>query len=838
MADIQTLHSFRCNLNDGPCEVRLPTPLMHQDSLADVFRVAVHRDHSPVKLRGMTVCGYLYFRSTRQTLLLEGALENHYASVTLTADCYAVPGFASLVIQLQDGDVRHTVLKVDMLIKRTGSEELYFPEDYASLAQLMERIEALEKGGGSSAYADVAALAADTSLKSGAVCMVAGAASIGDGGAGLYRIRNADELETATDGDAIILLRNGLVAEKVDRWLRTEKHSFPFTVDEGIQNELLECALSYYRNNSKLIYGNSYTANNMAPGREPWNSDSRDANGNQLMQMDCSSFIELVYSGIPFEASRYVNGGAENLRRYNWGFDWPQKERYYHTADGTQQRMLANDLALYCRDRGWLIEPNEDFSNCQTGDILFFADTNYHDENYYGQIHHVAIFLWNNGYGNTVAMHCQTSDKEHPVTVNCMATNYRGTVCAVARLPLTHSRSAVPENLFIDAEDVKGTHYAGEKRFFLCTGNTADAFQPCTFYTVAAKITQDENQQEQNITFRPLDVTTAIDRIRKPAIVSPDGYYEAHFFVNDNMEIVNSPSGRIALGETPCTGITVAAYVYDQNGNYVEGGCVQTDTTIEWIEMFKGVYHPDHSSYAPSAQRQDKLNSASQYVDLTGSIAPLDALHNAARTREVYFATVRTLDAQEPICGLAIDKNYLLMGWRQSDAFGKQIVFNYASNEVLTRNLYNGTWSDFSDTRDTAFPYPMPMANLTDSNLTDMSTLLAPVDALHTNASNGTTYWATVRTLNVTTNAGIAALNGLPAARVYQLEGWRYHDEYGRQTLVNYMDGRTYSRTMIEGVWGNFELMGGAPDAYTKAEVDAMFDGYITDVADVVGGDA
>lgn len=690
----------------------------------------------------------------------------------------------------------------------------------------------------SSAYVDLETMVQDNSLKAGAICLVTGSGSFTGVSSGLYLVRDAVSIETTIDGDSIILLNNGLVAEKMDRWLVAGENSFPFTVDEGIQNELLECALSYYRNNSKLIYGNSYTANNMAPGREPWNSDSQDAEGNQLMQLDCSSFIELVYSGVPFEASRYVTGDEENLRRYNWGFGWPQKERYYHTPDGTQQRMLANDLALYCRDRGWLIEPNEDFSNCQTGDILFFANTDYQDENYYRQIHHVAIFLWNNGYGNTVAMHCQTSDKEHPVTVNCLATSYRGTVCAVARLPLTHSRSASAENLFIDAEDVKGTHYAGEKRFFLCTGNTEEAFQPCTFYTVAAKISQDENQQEQNITFRPLDVTTAIDRIRKPAIVSPDSYYEAHFFVNDNMEIVNSPSGRIPLGDTPCTGITVAAYVYDENGSYVEGGCIQTDTTIEWLEMFKGVYHPDHSSYIPSAKRVDKLNSTSQYVDLTDSISPLDELHRAAKTREVYFATVRTQDAQEPICGLAIDRNYLLMGWRQSDAFGKQIVFNYATNEVLTRNLYNGTWSDFSDTRDSAFPYPMPMANLTDSGLTDLSTLLSPVDAFHTNASNGTTYWATVRTMNVTTAEGISALNGLPASRVYQLEGWRYHDEYGRQTLINYVDGKTYSRTMIEGVWGAFELMGGNADSYTKAEVDAMFDGYIVDVADVIGGDA
>lgn len=547
-------------------------------------------------------------------------------------------------------------------------------------------------------YGSVALMQLDDMLAEGMTCLVEGSEASGDGGMGVYRVRAASASETKSDGDALVLLGGGLVAEKIDPWLRTGGSSLPFSSDEGVLNELLECALSYYRRNAQLIYGNSYTANNMAAGREPQNSPDTDEAGNPLYQLDCSSFIELVYSGVPYEASRYNPGNAQNQKRYDWGMDFAGKERYYHTreAGGTQKRMLANDLALYCKDRGWLLEPEEGLGNCQTGDILFFANADYQDENYYAQIHHVAIFLWNNGYGNTVAMHCQTSDKVHPVTVNCMATSYRNTVVAVARLPLTRSRTTSPENLLIDAEDIRGTHYAGEKRFFLTSGHTDAALAPCTFYTAAVRISQDENQQEQNITFRPLDVTTAIDRIRQPAIVSPDGYYEAHFFVNDQMEIVNSPSGRIPLGDTPCRGLTIAAYVYDENGAYVEGGCVQTDTTIEWIELFEGVYHPDHGAYVPTAKRQDKLSSVSAYVDLTNDIAPVNALHEKARTREVYFATVRTQDAQTPISGLEIDRNYLLIGWRQSDAFGKQIAVSYTGSEILARNLYLGKWSPFS----------------------------------------------------------------------------------------------------------------------------------------------
>lgn len=148
MNDITTLHSFRCELNAGPCEAELRKALMHQDALADTFRVAVCRNMAPVDLADMTVTGYLYCPATRQTILLDGAAEGHFASVTLTDGCYAQPGWYSLVIQLQQGDVRHTVLKVDFAIQRTGSETLIVPGESTTLAELIERIEALEEGGG------------------------------------------------------------------------------------------------------------------------------------------------------------------------------------------------------------------------------------------------------------------------------------------------------------------------------------------------------------------------------------------------------------------------------------------------------------------------------------------------------------------------------------------------------------------------------------------------------------------------------------------------------------------------------------------------------------------
>ncbi len=147
MNDISTLHSYRCDLNTGPCEVELHQPLMHQDAQADTFSVAVCRGSQSVDLTGMTAYGYMYFDATRQTLPIPGTISEHTASVTLIDECYAVPGWCSLVIQLRQGDARHALLKANFAVKRTGSDNLYLPGSSPTLADLIARIEELERGG-------------------------------------------------------------------------------------------------------------------------------------------------------------------------------------------------------------------------------------------------------------------------------------------------------------------------------------------------------------------------------------------------------------------------------------------------------------------------------------------------------------------------------------------------------------------------------------------------------------------------------------------------------------------------------------------------------------------
>ena len=122
-------------------EERLHQPLSHQDAQADIFRLQVRRDFTPVELTGMRVTGYMTFANTRSTLPIEGMVSGNAALVTLTDDCYAVPGHFMLTIQVSDGTVRHTLLHLHgEIIRTTGEQIISSGELLPTLPQLLEDI--------------------------------------------------------------------------------------------------------------------------------------------------------------------------------------------------------------------------------------------------------------------------------------------------------------------------------------------------------------------------------------------------------------------------------------------------------------------------------------------------------------------------------------------------------------------------------------------------------------------------------------------------------------------------------------------------------------------------
>lgn len=152
---------------------------------------------------------------------------------------------------------------------------------------------------------------------------------------------------------------------------------------EGIIQKIMEVCKTYTDNFDKIIYGNSYTA---------WDKTVQQVNGK--WELDCSSFQNLLIHGVTFENSRYA-GNNENK----------SNPLFFNGIDSNKYR-LANQIAKFGVENGYAFYPNSDFSNIETGDLVFYSwkdfetnpgkytqeQINFHN-NAFMKIDHVAMYL-------------------------------------------------------------------------------------------------------------------------------------------------------------------------------------------------------------------------------------------------------------------------------------------------------------------------------------------------------------------------------------------------------------------------------------------------------------
>ena len=136
-------------------------------------------------------------------------------------------------------------------------------------------------------------------------------------------------------------------------------------------DQIIELSETYVAQAKNLKYGNYYT---------PFNDTTTN-------QIDCSSFTQLILYGIPYETSRYATADDTNTAKYDFGISLPDNP--YRDEFGPY-RYLANDLGHYALDNGFAFYPNEDGTNVQPGDVVFFS-TNKNNEGYFMDITHVGI---------------------------------------------------------------------------------------------------------------------------------------------------------------------------------------------------------------------------------------------------------------------------------------------------------------------------------------------------------------------------------------------------------------------------------------------------------------
>lgn len=102
----------RVDIRQGAAHLVLRAPLATMDNMAHVFEAQVYDGDAAADLSGAK-CEAYFIRADGVTVMLDGTVSGSTASVTLGANCYAVPGRFELAVKLTQGDTVHTILRAE-----------------------------------------------------------------------------------------------------------------------------------------------------------------------------------------------------------------------------------------------------------------------------------------------------------------------------------------------------------------------------------------------------------------------------------------------------------------------------------------------------------------------------------------------------------------------------------------------------------------------------------------------------------------------------------------------------------------------------------------------------
>lgn len=170
--------------------------------------------------------------------------------------------------------------------------------------------------------------------------------------------------------------------ENTDVVTELKTRHIPFMNTDGAITHALNVGGTYLGRRD-IVYGNDYT---------PFSDLKGTVNGQ--FELDCSSFIQAIFTGTTFENSAYFN---EN-NTYGTAF--------YPLLDPNRKRgrMLAHQIGKYCYDNGLSYIPKADWSNAQVGDLVF--NSNSGEEGFWNQIGHLGIISRINQNGTITILQC------------------------------------------------------------------------------------------------------------------------------------------------------------------------------------------------------------------------------------------------------------------------------------------------------------------------------------------------------------------------------------------------------------------------------------------------
>ena len=222
----------------------------------------------------------------------------------------------------------------------------------------------------------------------------------------------------------------------------------------GAINAILCCANTYIDKNSVLSYGHDTATHRTDSSVSP----------SESQEIDCSTFVELVVNGVPYEQSKYVGLSENKLGSLGYCFDLYDNSA--DRADVMPKYSLSYSMAKRLHDIGYGFYPTNDLTNLCAGDILFFS-TQPHEDNRFLGIDHVAILVDR-----------QISGEDDVFTTIDVRDN-REAVCQVAYAFNTTSGSLMKKLVYAARIPLQGTGRSNSV-FMLSPNTNNTANQPFT----------------------------------------------------------------------------------------------------------------------------------------------------------------------------------------------------------------------------------------------------------------------------------------------------------------------------------------------------------------------
>lgn len=208
-----------------------------------------------------------------------------------------------------------------------------------------------------------------TDLQDGNTCRTLGKNTVNDGLGMLYHIRSTAPLTR------YIELDNGLYAEIISLPMLGQLRSN----GNSAKNWIADCVANWMNHASEIRYEGDANL---------FFDDTHQING--YWSLTCSIFAMAVAYGIDFDHSKYNNLSANEPN------PWAYKDDELLELMRNPQGFYSDDILPYFMAKGYAFKPESNFSNVETGDILFFANgTASASTNFLG-IDHCSIFAYHN----------------------------------------------------------------------------------------------------------------------------------------------------------------------------------------------------------------------------------------------------------------------------------------------------------------------------------------------------------------------------------------------------------------------------------------------------------